>query len=58
MLAEWDISQAPWILSYATDSKQVGWGIEGLAIDPFDSNHFLYGTGLTLYGEPIMRKRA
>ena len=24
--------------------------IEGLAIDPFDSNHFLYGTGLTLMG--------
>lgn len=24
--------------------------IEGLQIDPFDSNHWLYGTGLTLYG--------
>ncbi|KAG8990054.1 hypothetical protein FRB94_004006 [Tulasnella sp. JGI-2019a] len=46
----WDISSAPWIQSYTTDSKQIGWGIEGLAIDPFDSNHFLYGTGLTLYG--------
>lgn len=33
-----------------SDSKQIGWGIEGLEIDPFDSNHFLYGTGLTLYG--------
>jgi hypothetical protein len=28
----------------------VGWGIEGLQIDPFDSNHLLWGTGLTLYG--------
>ena len=24
--------------------------IEGLSIDPFDSNHWLYGTGLTLMG--------
>lgn len=24
--------------------------IQGLAIDPFDSNHMLYGTGLTLMG--------
>ncbi|KZS96826.1 Oligoxyloglucan reducing end-specific cellobiohydrolase [Sistotremastrum niveocremeum HHB9708] len=46
----WDISVAPWIQSYTTDTKQIGWGIEGLQIDPFDSNHFLYGTGLTLYG--------
>ncbi|KAG8888156.1 hypothetical protein FRB98_008265 [Tulasnella sp. 332] len=44
---DWDISSAPWIQSYST---QIGWGIEGLEIDPFDSNHFLYGTGLTLYG--------
>ncbi|KAG8990048.1 hypothetical protein FRB93_003334 [Tulasnella sp. JGI-2019a] len=46
----WDISSAPWIQSYTTGSEQIGWGIEGLNIDPFDSNHFLYGTGLTLYG--------
>jgi xyloglucan-specific exo-beta-1,4-glucanase len=24
--------------------------MEGLAIDPFDSNHWLYGTGATIYG--------
>lgn len=24
--------------------------IESLEIDPFDSNHWLYGTGLTVYG--------
>jgi xyloglucan-specific exo-beta-1,4-glucanase len=24
--------------------------IEGLSIDPFDSNHWLYGTGLTVMG--------
>lgn len=46
----WNITTAPWIRSYTTDSKVIGWGIEGLTIDPFDSNHFLYGTGLSLYG--------
>ncbi|KAG8888148.1 hypothetical protein FRB98_008257 [Tulasnella sp. 332] len=34
----------------SSGTDQIGWGIEGLNIDPFDSNHFLYGTGLTLYG--------
>jgi hypothetical protein len=24
--------------------------VESLEIDPFDSNHWLYGTGLTIYG--------
>ena len=24
--------------------------MEGLSIDPFDSNHWLYGTGETIYG--------
>ncbi|KAJ7169606.1 hypothetical protein C8R46DRAFT_1217285 [Mycena filopes] len=30
--------------------KQVGWMMEAIAIDPFDSNHWLYGTGATVYG--------
>lgn len=47
---KWDVSSAPWISTYVTDTKRIGWGIEGLQIDPFDSNHFLYGTGLTLFG--------
>ena len=29
---------------------QIGWMMEGLVIDPFDSNHWLYGTGETIYG--------
>jgi xyloglucan-specific exo-beta-1,4-glucanase len=33
-----------------SDEKKNGWGIEGLSIDPFNSNHFVYGTGLTLFG--------
>jgi len=48
---DWDLSKAPWITTYSTgDTKHVGWGIQGLAIDPHDSNHWLYGTGLTIYG--------
>ncbi|KAG8856494.1 hypothetical protein FRB91_000775 [Serendipita sp. 411] len=30
--------------------KLVGWMIEALVIDPFDSNHWLYGTGATVMG--------
>ena len=29
---------------------QLGWMIESLEIDPFDSDHWLYGTGETIYG--------
>ncbi|KAH8114431.1 Oligoxyloglucan reducing end-specific cellobiohydrolase [Phellopilus nigrolimitatus] len=47
----YDVSKAPWITTFATgDTKIIGWGIQGLAIDPFDSDHWLYGTGLTIYG--------
>ncbi|KAF8586883.1 glycoside hydrolase family 74 protein [Ramaria rubella] len=49
-----DTSRAPWIghplASSDVSAKLVGWMIEGLSIDPFDSNHWLYGTGLTLMG--------
>ncbi|KKY30470.1 putative glycoside hydrolase family 74 protein [Diaporthe ampelina] len=44
---------APWIYkSFISrpDAEQLGWMIESLEIDPFDSNHWLYGTGLTVYG--------
>ncbi|KIM24194.1 glycoside hydrolase family 74 protein [Serendipita vermifera MAFF 305830] len=30
--------------------KLVGWMIETMVIDPFDSNHWLYGTGATVQG--------
>ncbi|KIO29299.1 glycoside hydrolase family 74 protein [Tulasnella calospora MUT 4182] len=47
----YDVSLAPWISTVATDdTKQIGWMMECLVIDPFDSNHWLYGTGLTIYG--------
>ena len=44
---------APWLgpdYTLATLDKQIGWWIEALAIDPFDSGHWLYGTGETIYG--------
>ncbi|KAG8932021.1 hypothetical protein FRC02_001774 [Tulasnella sp. 418] len=47
----YDASLAPWItVGAADDDKEVGWMMESLSIDPFDSNHWLYGTGLTIYG--------
>ncbi|KXJ85448.1 glycoside hydrolase family 74 protein [Microdochium bolleyi] len=44
--------KAPWIRKsfLDIDSKWLGWMIESLEIDPHDSDHFLYGTGLTVYG--------
>ncbi|QRV77897.1 glycoside hydrolase family 74 protein [Ceratobasidium sp. AG-Ba] len=48
---KYDVSLAPWILDpTSTDTKQIGWMMESLSIDPFDSDHWLYGTGLTVYG--------
>ncbi|KAL2176210.1 glycoside hydrolase family 74 protein [Thermothelomyces heterothallicus CBS 202.75] len=44
--------KAPWINAgfISQDTKRLGWMIEALVIDPHDSDHWLYGTGLTLYG--------
>jgi hypothetical protein len=51
-----DASAAPW-LNFGNASPvdpvpavKLGWMVSGLQIDPFDSNHLLYGTGATLYG--------
>ena len=50
-----DISSTPWLNFGGTTSEPVeapklGWMTEGLAIDPFNSNRFFYGTGATLFG--------
>lgn len=50
---KFDDSLAPWLgpdFTISTLDKQLGWWIEALSIDPFDSNHWLYGTGATIYG--------
>ncbi|KAK0708280.1 hypothetical protein B0H67DRAFT_672184 [Lasiosphaeris hirsuta] len=43
---------APWVDAgfISQDSKRLGWMIEALEIDPLDSNHWLYATGLTVFG--------
>ncbi|TBU35178.1 Oligoxyloglucan reducing end-specific cellobiohydrolase [Dichomitus squalens] len=50
----YDDTLAPWIGPDDTNTDagtlQIGWMMEGLSIDPFDSNHWLYGTGETIYG--------
>ncbi|GAB1315864.1 Xyloglucanase [Madurella fahalii] len=45
-------NNAPWINAgfISQDTKRLGWMIEALEIDPLDSDHWLYGTGLTLFG--------
>ncbi|KAI2468622.1 glycoside hydrolase family 74 protein [Annulohypoxylon bovei var. microspora] len=45
-------SKAPWIKTgfLDTDTKDLGWMIEALVINPLDSDHWLYSTGLTIFG--------
>ncbi|KAI0176572.1 glycoside hydrolase family 74 protein [Hypoxylon sp. FL1284] len=45
-------TKAPWIKTgfLDTDTKDLGWMIETLVIDPLDSDHWLYATGLTVFG--------
>jgi len=49
-----DNSATPWlggnIAANDQSKKLVGWMIETMVIDPFDSNHLLYGTGAALMG--------
>ncbi|KXN89852.1 Xyloglucanase [Leucoagaricus sp. SymC.cos] len=56
----YDESLAPWIgpsyVDITVGDLQIGWMMESLAIDPFDSNHWLYGTGETIYGSHDLLK--
>jgi xyloglucan-specific exo-beta-1,4-glucanase len=50
-----NISSVPWLTFNGNPSPPVvtpllGWMTEVLAIDPFNSNRMMYGTGATLYG--------
>ncbi|KAK0473162.1 hypothetical protein IW261DRAFT_1658654 [Armillaria novae-zelandiae] len=53
-------SLAPWLGPNYVDTvlgdKQIGWMMESLSINPFDSSHFLYGTGATIYGSHDLAK--
>lgn len=44
-----DPAPSPYLL-WGRNSPALGWWIDALAIDPFDSNHVLYATGATLWG--------
>src|SRR6266567_1603110 len=51
-----DVSLAPWLNFGNTNpvppvpAVKIGWMVGSIAIDPFNSDHMLYGTGATLYG--------
>lgn len=52
---EMDISTAPWLdfggaAEPPETQPKLGWMSQGMAIDPFDSDRFMYGTGATIYG--------
>ncbi|WP_053851019.1 sialidase family protein [Streptomyces sp. NRRL B-24085] len=44
-----DVSETPF-LTFGADKPKFGWWIQALAVDPYDSQHVVYGTGATLYG--------
>jgi hypothetical protein len=56
-----DISSSPW-LSWGANPQppettpKLGWMVESLEIDPFDSNRMMYGTGATVYGTTDLLK--
>jgi len=49
-------SAAPWLNEGDTapvapiEAPELGWMVSGLAIDPFNSNHMFFGTGMTMWG--------
>jgi hypothetical protein len=57
-----DISMSPWLKTPTpsackgggrpgpVENPKIGWMTAALAIDPFNTNNFLYGTGATLFG--------
>jgi photosystem II stability/assembly factor-like uncharacterized protein len=49
-----DVSETPY-LKWGGDKAKFGWWIQALALDPFDSEHVVYGTGATLYGTRDLR---
>ncbi|MFF0159583.1 WD40/YVTN/BNR-like repeat-containing protein [Streptomyces sp. NPDC005263] len=44
-----DVSETPF-LTFGADRPKFGWWIQAVAVDPYDSQHVVYGTGATLYG--------
>ncbi|KAI3394754.1 hypothetical protein diail_2283 [Diaporthe ilicicola] len=50
---------APWLEAGFVNvpgGKHLGWMVESLEIDPLDSDHWLYGTGMSLWGGKDLTK--
>ncbi|WP_030951879.1 sialidase family protein [Streptomyces sp. NRRL S-481] len=52
--AVFDVSETPY-LKWGADKPKFGWWIQAVGLDPYDSEHIVYGTGATLYGTRDLR---
>lgn len=55
--AVFDVSETPF-LKWGEGAPKFGWWIQAVALDPYDSQHVVYGTGATLYGTRDLRRWA